>query len=236
MPGLSPASIAHSLHSLRWQDIADVLLLTLVFSRLYVWLRHTVAVQIAFGLFTLVVASWMADHLGLILTSYLLSAVGAAATIVIVIVFQHEIRQGLSRVSLLRWVTERRGARPADSLAATIAQAAFSLARRRKGALMVIPRRDSVARICDRRGHDRGSVVARADRGHLHVELVPARRRHRRWPQPPRARGRDPAAGDRDHGQRAGHAPPRRARSERQLRRAGRVRERGARHGVVGPR
>ncbi len=142
MQGLSPSTIAHSL---RWQDAVDVLLLTLLFSRLYAWLKHTVAVQIAFGLLTLVLASWVANHFGLILTSYLLSAIGAATTVVIAIVFQHEIRQGLSRVSLLRWFTERREARPADSMGATIAQAAFSLARRRKGALIVIPRRDSVA-------------------------------------------------------------------------------------------
>ena len=145
MLGLSPSVIAHSVrHSVRWQDVVDILLLTLVFSRLYLWLRHTVAVQILFGLVTLVWASWIASHLGLILTSYLLSAVGAAATLVIVIVFQHEIRQGLSRVSLLRWLTERRGARPAQSLGAIVAQAAFSLARRGKGALIVIPRRDSI--------------------------------------------------------------------------------------------
>lgn len=142
MQGFSPSAIAHSI---RWQDAVDVLLLTLLFSRLYAWLKHTVAVQIAFGLFTLVLASWVANHFGLILTSYLLSAVGAATTVVIAIVFQHEIRQGLSRVSLLRWLTERRETRPAESMGATIAQAAFSLARRHKGALIVIPRRDSVA-------------------------------------------------------------------------------------------
>ena len=142
MQGFSPSTIAHSL---RWQDVVDVLVLTLLFSRLYAWLKHTVAVQIAFGLFTLVLASWVANHLGLILTSYLLSAIGAATTVVIAIVFQHEIRQGLSRVSLLRWLTERRETRPADNMGATIAQAACSLARRRKGALIVIPRRDSVA-------------------------------------------------------------------------------------------
>jgi len=142
MQGFSPSTIAHSL---RWQDVVDVLLLTLLFSRLYAWLKHTVAVQIAFGLFTLVLASWVANHFGLILTSYLLSAIGAATTVVIAIVFQHEIRQGLSRVSLLRWLTERRETRPADNMGDTIAQAAFSLARRRKGALIVIPCRDSVA-------------------------------------------------------------------------------------------
>jgi uncharacterized protein (TIGR00159 family) len=141
MQGFSPSTIAHSL---RWQDAVDVLLLTLLFSRLYAWLKHTVAVQIAFGLFTLMLASWVANHFGLILTSYLLSAIGAATTVVIAIVFQHEIRQGLSRVSLLRWLTERRDMRPADSMGPTIAQAAFSLARRRKGALIVVPRRDSV--------------------------------------------------------------------------------------------
>ena len=142
MQGFSPSAIAHSI---RWQDAVDVLLLTLLFSRLYAWLKHTVAVQIAFGLFTLVLASWIANHSGLILTSYLLSAVSAATTVVMAIVFQHEIRQGLSRVSLLRWLTERRETRPADNMGATIAQAAFSLARRHKGALIVIPRRDSVA-------------------------------------------------------------------------------------------
>jgi uncharacterized protein (TIGR00159 family) len=142
MQGLTPSTIAHSI---RWQDAVDVLVLTLLFSRLYTWLKHTVAVQIAFGLFTLVLASWVANHFGLILTSYLLSAVGAVATVVIAIVFQHEIRQGLTRVSALRWLTERRGQHIAGSMATTIAQAAFSLARRGKGALIVIPRRDSVA-------------------------------------------------------------------------------------------
>ena len=161
-----------------------MLLLTLLFSRLYAWLKHTVAVQIAFGLFTLVLASWVANHFGLILTSYLLSAIGAATTVVIAIVFQHEIRQGLSRVSLLRWLTERRETRPADSMGTTIAQAAFSLARRRKGALIVIPRRDSVAEHLTAGHGDRGTALARAHRGDLHLDLAAARRRDRRRAQP----------------------------------------------------
>ena len=88
-------------HGLRWQDAVDVLVLTALFSWAYRWLRHTIAVQVAFGLLTLLAVSWLASHLGLILTSYLLSAVSAVATIVVVVVFQHEIRRGLSRVSPL---------------------------------------------------------------------------------------------------------------------------------------
>jgi uncharacterized protein (TIGR00159 family) len=142
MHGLSLSFLARGL---RWQDAVDILVLTVLFSRLYSSVRKTVAVQIAVGLLMLVAASWTASHLGLILTSYLLSAVGAVATVVIVVVFQNEIRQGLSRVSPQHWLAERRGARVAGDVGAVLADAAFALAARNKGALIVIPRRDSVA-------------------------------------------------------------------------------------------
>ena len=131
-------------HGLRWQDAVDVLVLTALFSWAYRWLRHTIAVQVAFGLLTLLAVSWIASHLGLILTSYLLSAVSAVATIVVVVVFQHEIRRGLSRVSPLGWLTRSTPEDDLDDVDGIVARAAFALAVRRKGALIVLPRRDSV--------------------------------------------------------------------------------------------
>jgi diadenylate cyclase len=132
-------------HGLRWQDAVDVMVLTALFSWAYRWLKHTVAVQVAFGLMTLLAVSWIASHLGLILTSYLFSAVSAVATIVIVVVFQYEIRRGLSRVSPLRWLTQRPGRGAPGDAWAIVAEAAFDLAQRRTGALLVVPRRDSIA-------------------------------------------------------------------------------------------
>jgi diadenylate cyclase len=132
------------MHGLRWQDAVDVLVLTALFSWAYRWLKHTIAVQVASGLLTLLAVSWIANHLGLILTSYLLSAVSAVATIVVVVVFQHEIRRGLSRVSPLGWVTKRTSRAPVDDTDAMVAEAAFALAARRKGALIVLPRHDSI--------------------------------------------------------------------------------------------
>ena len=131
-------------HGLRWQDAVDVLVLTALFSWAYRWLRRTIAVQVAFGLMTLLAVSWIASHLGLILTSYLLSAVSAVATMVVVVVFQHEIRRGLTRVSPLRWLTRRTAGHAFDNTDAIVAKAAFALAARRKGALVVLPRHDSV--------------------------------------------------------------------------------------------
>ena len=72
-------SISAFLRGLRWQDGADVLLLTVLFSWAYTWMRRTIAVQMTLGMVTLLAASWIASHFGLILTSYLLSAVSAVA-------------------------------------------------------------------------------------------------------------------------------------------------------------
>ena len=133
-------------HGLRWQDAVDVFVLTALFSWAYRWLKRTIAVQVAFGLMTLLAVSWIASHLGLILTSYLLSAVSAVATIVVVVVFQNEIRRGLSRVSPLRWLSRRTAGGVLGDTDAIVAKAAFNLAlaARRKGALIVLPRDDSI--------------------------------------------------------------------------------------------
>ena len=136
--------MATLIHSLRWQDCADVLLLTAIFSWVYSWMRRTIAVQMTFGMVTLLVGSWVSNHFGLILTSYLLSAVSAVATMVLVVVFQREIRRGLSRVSPMRWIRNWHRKRSPVGPSAVIAEAAFALAAAGKGALVVIPRLDWV--------------------------------------------------------------------------------------------
>ena len=133
------------LQTLRWRDVVDILLLTVLFSSAYRWMRRTVAVQVALGLMTLVVAAWGASRLGLILTSYLLSVVGAAAPILIMVVFQNEIRHALTRVNPLRWMGRQRGKTGPNDPCLTIARAAFVIAGHKKGALIVIPRQDPIA-------------------------------------------------------------------------------------------
>ncbi|HEY5282876.1 MAG TPA: diadenylate cyclase, partial [Polyangia bacterium] len=132
------------IRNLRWQDCADILLLTAIFSWVYSWMRRTIAVQISFGMVTLLVGSWVSNHFGLILTSYLLSAVSAVATMVVVVVFQREIRRGLGRVSPMRWISDWHRRQWPVGPSAVIAEAAFTLAAAGKGALVVIPRGDWV--------------------------------------------------------------------------------------------
>ena len=137
-----------SLHlAVRWQDVADVLVLTFVLYRLYLWLRGTVAVQVLLGVLVLVAAAFAADQVGLMLTSYVLRGLGAVATLGIVVVFRDEIRRGLGRVNPIRWWRARRGLAAAGgppTFARTIADAAFELARDRTGALIVLPGTDAI--------------------------------------------------------------------------------------------
>ena len=140
-------ALATLLQTLRWRDIVDILLLTVLFSSAYRWMRRTVAVQVALGLMTLVAAAWGANRLGLILTSYLLSVIGAAAPILIVVVFQNEIRHALTRVNPLRWWGRQHGKTGPNDPCLTIARAAFIIAGHKKGALIVIPRQDTITEL-----------------------------------------------------------------------------------------
>lgn len=130
----------------RWQDVVDVLVLTFVLYRLYLWLRGTVALQVLLGMLVIAASALAADQVGLMLTSYVLRGVGAIATLAVVVIFQSEIRRGLGRVNPVRWWRARRG----DALsgqptfAGTLAGAAFALGRRRIGALLVVPGGDAL--------------------------------------------------------------------------------------------
>jgi diadenylate cyclase len=125
---------------IRWQDIVDVLVLTIVLFRLTIWLRGTVALQVLAGMLALAAAAFAADQIGLLLTAYVLRALGAVATLVVVVVFRNEIRRGLSQVNPLRlWRDRRAGARvQPPATADVLAQAAVELARQRIGAILVV--------------------------------------------------------------------------------------------------
>jgi uncharacterized protein (TIGR00159 family) len=129
------------LADLRWQDAVDVALLTLVLFRLYVWLRGTVALQIALGMLTLALASYLASAFGFVLSAYVLQAVGAVAVLVAVVIFREEIRRALTRASPLALLLRRKV--PEERRDFTVlAEALFALAKHHLGALVVVPRRD----------------------------------------------------------------------------------------------
>ena len=131
-------------YSISATNVVDMLIIAFLIYFVLVWVRGTRSFQIlgtllAIGLFYLA-----ASRLGLILTSVLFQYLWAAIIIVLVIVFQPEIREMLDRASPMRYLSGRNLAvvEP-DAIEETVGAVA-ELARLRLGALIVFQRVDSV--------------------------------------------------------------------------------------------
>src|SRR5881398_3660960 len=122
----------------QFRDVVDVLVVTTLVSLGLVWLRRTQAYLVAVGLVILGGVYLLARALDLRLTSWVFQGFFALFIVIVVIIFQEELRQLFERVAVLslRRGRERpRGAEPADILVECLTD----LARRRIGALVVLP-------------------------------------------------------------------------------------------------
>jgi diadenylate cyclase len=128
---------------MRIQDIADILIMTLLVYQLYIWFRKTRALQVVLGLASVVLMYILTKYLGLFMTSWILQELGTVIFVLIIVVFQGEIRQALYRFSMLRNFFNRND----ESVALDIhnlANTVFTLAERQTGALIVIERQEKL--------------------------------------------------------------------------------------------
>ncbi|GFO54268.1 adenylate cyclase [Geomonas sp. Red276] len=125
----------------RPQDIADILIMTFLVYQLYSWFKNTRALQVLLGLFFLGGIYVVTKSLGLYMTSWILQEVGTVLLVLLVVVFQSEIRQALYRLSLLRKVFDRQQQVVRVDLL-DFSSAIFDLASRRVGALVVFQREE----------------------------------------------------------------------------------------------
>lgn len=136
----------------QFRDIVDVLLVTALVYFGLVSLRRTRAFLVAIGLVMLGAVYLGARALDLRLTSWVFQGFFALFIVIVVIIFQEELRQLFERVavwSLRRGSRERPGgSEPADILVECLTD----LARRRIGALVVLPGAQPIDR------HVRGGI------------------------------------------------------------------------------
>jgi len=129
---------------IRIQDIADILIMTFLMYQLYTWFSKTRAMQVLIGLGVVTLIYFATRFLDLYMTSWILQELGTVLIILIIVVFQAEIRQALYRFSLLRSFFEPRETEQ-HSHFQQIAETLFLLAEKRTGALLVFKRSDSLA-------------------------------------------------------------------------------------------
>ncbi len=128
---------------MRIQDIFDIIIMSFLAYQLFTWFRKTRAFQVVIGLSLLALLYMITKSFGLFMTSWILQELGTVIFILIIVVFQSEIRQALYRFSMLRNFfenTENPQNLDIQSLSATI----YSLAEQRIGALIVFERQESL--------------------------------------------------------------------------------------------
>lgn len=129
---------------IRIQDIADILIMTFLLYQLYSWFRKTRAMQVLLGLGVVTLIYFATRFLGLYMTSWILQELGTVLIVLIIVVFQAEIRQALYRFSLLRHLFESQK-ETQQSQFQEISETLFSMADKRTGAILVFQRSESLA-------------------------------------------------------------------------------------------
>jgi diadenylate cyclase len=129
--------------NLRIQDVVDILFLTVVSYHLYLWFRGTKAFKALVGLLVLGTVFTLAQTWGLFLTTWVFQVFWQVLIILLIILFQSEIRQVLERVNPLQAIGLRRISRP-EKWIPGFSKAIFSLAQQKTGALVIIERLDRV--------------------------------------------------------------------------------------------
>ncbi len=125
----------------RPQDIIDIFIMSVLVYQLYRWFKNTKALQVVIGLGFLGVVYIVTKNLGLFMTSWVLQELGTVLLVLIIVLFQAEIRQALYRFSLLRHFLGR----PANTSSLDLMELGtlfFALAKERIGAIIVFQRQE----------------------------------------------------------------------------------------------
>ncbi len=126
-----------SLNILRWQDILDILIVAFLIYQLITIVRGTRSAQMVLGLMVLGMVYFMASILDLATLQWLLKTFLGSLFLIVVIVFQQDIRRALTRVGKSPF---QKNLDIAEKDLDEIIRAVFYLSKRRIGALIVIER------------------------------------------------------------------------------------------------
>lgn len=123
--------------NLRWQDGLDILLVAILIYQLILILRGTQGIQILAGMVILLVAYWGSRRLELYTLEWILESFVKSFLLIVIILFQADIRRVLSRVGR-RAIIRQVLAEP--RVMEEVSAAADSLANQRIGGLIILER------------------------------------------------------------------------------------------------
>lgn len=128
---------------IHWQSGVDFLVLAFALYLLLRWSRQARALRLALSILALRVGALLARQLDLLITGWVLDVGTLVALLALLVVFQPELRRALMRFDIMGR-TRRQDEVPALP---AVSDAVGALARARRGALIVLARKDSLAEL-----------------------------------------------------------------------------------------
>ncbi|NTU43686.1 MAG: TIGR00159 family protein [Nitrospirales bacterium] len=128
---------------LRWQDVVDIILVSIIIYRILLILKGTKAAKMLAGIGVLLIVSLFSQFLQFYTLDWIIQGFWSQVVIAMIVLFQPEIRRTLAKMgesSLLQGFTSAEEIRSLEEIVRT----AVSLANRRIGALIVIERKTSL--------------------------------------------------------------------------------------------
>ncbi len=131
------------IQNLRWQDFIDIVINSYILFRIYVLFRGTTTFRVMLGITGLLFFQQIATALGLVVTSWLIQGITTVAAIIIIVIFQHEIRgvfQTTKWKNILWGIPKSYKETPSETIVETI----FDFSENRTGALIVFPGKENL--------------------------------------------------------------------------------------------
>lgn len=125
---------------LRWQDGIDLGIITFLIYRLLQILRGSRAMQMVIGLAMVMAAFVISRALGLFTLNWILDNFLGSIILVIIVIFQSDIRRALTQVGTAPLFGSERMVQRRDDIIEDVVQASMVLAAKRSGALIVLQR------------------------------------------------------------------------------------------------
>jgi diadenylate cyclase len=138
-----PVFLQNLLSVLRWQDVLDILLNSYLLFRLYIILRGTRLFLVVIIIFLLLIVQQIVSSASMILTHTVLQGIAALTAIGVLIVFRYEIRS-MFQTKGIKDILWRVSTKPVVTPVEIIATSVYQLARKKIGALIVLPGRQPV--------------------------------------------------------------------------------------------
>lgn len=141
------------------RDFGDILIVAFIIYRALVVLKGTRAMQMGLGFLVFGALYLLAKYAALATLMQVLSWLASSAILILVVVFQNDIRRALINVGERAWF--RRGENPQEKLIEEVVAAASDLARHRWGALMVLERDANVRQFVKKEGIKIDAMVSK---------------------------------------------------------------------------